>query len=34
MIALRGVNSKLTEAEEEYMYRVSDYCSGKIRSEI
>ena len=27
MIALRGVNSKLTEAEEEYMYRVSNSWS-------
>ena len=27
MIALRGVNSKLTEAEEEYMYRVSNWWS-------
>ena len=25
MIALRGVNSRLTEAEEEYLYRVSNH---------
>ena len=28
MIALRGVNSRLTEAEEEYLYRVSINFSG------
>ena len=28
MIALRGVNSRLTEAEEEYLYRVSNNFTG------
>ena len=29
MIALRGVNNKLTEAEEEYLYRVCTVFSVK-----